>query len=56
VSAVAVAAPTRKVRVLFPATSGEALAERTPISATLERVIRYPDGREQRPSLGLARR
>jgi hypothetical protein len=47
---------SRQVRVLFPATPGEALAERTPISATLERVIRYPDGREQRRSLGLARR
>jgi hypothetical protein len=57
VSAVAaVAVSSRQVRVLFPATSGEALAERAPVSATLERVIRYPDGREQRRSLGLARR
>ena len=54
VAAVAVSSP--KVRVLFPATSGEALADRTPISAMLERVIRYPDAREQRRSLGLARR
>jgi hypothetical protein len=58
VSAVAaVAVSDRKVRLLFPATSGEALAERTPVSAMLERVLRYPDGtREQRRELGLVRR
>jgi hypothetical protein len=45
------------VRLLFPAASGEALADRAPVSATLERVLRYPDGTcEQRRSLGLARR
>jgi hypothetical protein len=45
------------VRLLFPAASGEALAERTPVSTVLERVLRYPDGtREQRQTFGLARR
>jgi hypothetical protein len=58
VSAVAaVPVAQQYVRLLFPAASGEALAERTPISATVERVLRYPDGtREQRRALGLARR
>jgi hypothetical protein len=58
VSAVAVVPVSRQyVRLLFPAASGEALAERTPVSATLERVLRYPDGTtEQRRTLGLARR
>jgi len=58
VSAVAAVAESRRqVRLLFPATPGEALAERAPVSAMLERVIRYPDGRqEQRRTLGLARR
>lgn len=53
----AIAVSDRKVRLLFPATSGEALAERTPVSAMLERVLRYPDGTlEQRRALGLVRR
>lgn len=57
-SAVAAVPVSRQyVRLLFPAASGEALAERTPVSTVLERVLRYPDGTtEQRRSLGLARR
>ena len=58
-SAMAAVAVTQQqyVRLLFPAASGEALADRAPVSATLERVLRYPDGTcEQRRSLGLARR
>ena len=57
-SAVAAVPVSRQyVRLLFPAASGEALAERTPVSTVLERVLRYPDGtREQRQTLGLARR
>ena len=57
-SAVAAVPVSRQyVRLLFPTTSGEALAERTPVSETLERVLRYPDGtREQRHALGLVRR
>jgi hypothetical protein len=44
VSAIAAVAVSRKqVRLVFPATCGEGIAERAPVSPTLERVLRYPD-------------
>ena len=57
-SAVAAVAVSREeVRLLFPATCGEGLADRAPVSTMLQRVLRYPDRvRQQRPVLRLAQR